>query len=409
MLDSVVIGAGIAGLAATRRLRDKGLSVVCLEASDRIGGRAYSTTLANGAIIDRGCHWLHSAEVNPLVQVAESLGFLVDRYDGDWTMPWSKKVLGKKLFKQYEAFWDAAEEAADALDTEGADLPLSETVDKTSRWYAPWAAAVTYIWGASPTEISAIGNASDYESDKDWRMALGYGSVVARYGAGLPVTLEAPVHRISFTKKGVRVDGARGSLKARSVIITVPTNVLAAEAIAFEPGLPEDKRWALEGLPLGSDNKIHFAVSERAPWPVEDVQATFHHDRERTAHYHLHPFGQPVVEGYFGGDLSRELAMAGPKEMAAMALEEIASHYGEKAKAALSYLDSTAWDLEPWTLGAYSYPRVGYAKARAALAAPVEDRLFFAGEATHEVFPASCHGAYLSGQRAADEALALKS
>ncbi|GAB5467854.1 MAG: NAD(P)/FAD-dependent oxidoreductase [Rhodospirillales bacterium] len=405
MLDCVVIGAGMAGLSATKRLRDAGLSVQCLEARGRIGGRAQSATLANGALIDRGCHWLHSAEMNPLVGVAKALGFAVDKKAMGWTSAWSKKVLGKKRFKDYENFWDSVEEACEGLDQEGSDLPLSEVVDRDSPWYAPWSAAITYIWGASPTEISAFSHAHENDSELDWRMALGMGNLVGRYGAGLPITLEAPVRRIALTKKRVRVESARGVLEARTVVIAVPASLLAAEAIVFEPGLPETKRWALEGLPLGSDNKVHLAISGDTPWPRKEIQATFHHDRERTGHYFFHPFGQPVVEGYFGGALSNELAKAGPAAMADFAVEEICSHYGNAARGCLSFLGATAWDLDPWSLGAYSYVRPGYAKANAVLAEPLDGRLFFAGEASHPEHSSTCHGAYMTGLRAADEVL----
>jgi len=407
VFDALVIGAGMAGLAATRRLRDAGRQVLCLEARGRVGGRAHSLTLANGARIDRGCHWLHSADINPLVAVAERLGFHVDRVEGRWTDPWLERLLGDGRFGDLMAFRAGIEEAKRAQLAQDADRPLAELAPSDSPWTPLWSAVVTYIWGALPAEVSALGHAADQDTGVNWRMALGYGSLVARYGEGLPVLLNAPVRRIAFTGEGVAVETAAGRQEARAVVLAVPASLLAAEAIAFAPGLPERKRWALEGLPLGSDNKVHFAVTGPTPWPAEEFHAHFTLNTERAGHFQFHPSGQPVVEGYYGGPLSRDLASAGEAAFADYALEEIVSHFGGEARRCLAFLHSTAWDLDPWSRGAYSYPRPGYAQARAALAEPLESRLFFAGEATSAEAPATCHGAYQSGLRAAEEILAL--
>ncbi len=405
MLDAIVIGAGMAGLAATRRLVEAGCQVQCLEARSRIGGRAQSLTLANGARVDGGCHWLHSANVNPLVEVAERLGFSVEHYSGNWADPWSRTFLGAEQFEDMESYRAQMLDAPRELLSAGKDRPLSEVVPRGHPWNGYWSAIITYVWGASPSEISALSHAMDEDSGINARLKLGYGTLVARYGDGLPVMLDAPVTRIALTGEGVSVESARGRLEAKAVVITVPTSLLAAGAIVFDPGLPESKRWALEGLPLGSDNKVHFAITGKTPWPEEEFFAHFYYDRENTGQYHFHPFGQQLVETYLGGPQSAELVRAGPQAMAAFALDEIASHYGSAARRCLSFLNATDWDLDPWSLGAYSYARPGYAEARQRLAEPLEDRLFFAGEASSPGHPASCHGAYMSGLRAAEEVL----
>ncbi|MEQ8651782.1 MAG: NAD(P)/FAD-dependent oxidoreductase [Kiloniellales bacterium] len=405
MLDVVVVGAGMAGLSATRRLADAGFQVQCLEARARVGGRAHSFTLPNGARIDRGCAWLHSADINPLVGVAEGLGFKVERYEGSWSEPFTRKLVGAARYEEWAKVRDAVWEAYPAAKDWAEDRPLTAHFPDDSAWLSHWSAIISYIWGTSPEQLSGKGNALDLDTGINSRTALGYGSVVARYGQGLPVATDAPVSRIALTKDAVRVDSAKGSLEARSVVLAVPVSLLQAEVIAFEPGLPERKLWALEGLPLGSNNKVHLAVTGKTPWPKQDFFASFRVDRVAVGQYQFHSFGQSLVEGYFGGDLSRDMAKAGPAEFGAFAKEEIAAHYGNDAKRCLSFLHATAWDLDPWTLGGYSYPKVGYAEARSALAEPLEGRLFFAGEATHVQHAATCHGAYLSGQRAAEEAM----
>jgi len=403
MLDVIVIGAGMAGLSATRFLRDAGYRVICLEARDRLGGRAHSVTLANGARIDRGCAWLHSADKNPLVGIARRLGFHVDEYNSRYSEPWARTYLGNELFEDWrrdrDSIWDAIPGATDWEE----DRPLASLYPEGTTWKPIIDAVFTYIWGVNPSEISAKSAALDGDTGVNWRLPMGYGSVVARFGEGLPVITEAPVSRIALTREGVRVESAKGILEARSAVIAVPVGVLQAGAIAFDPLLPERKAWALEGLAMGSNNKVHLAVTGTPTWEGSDFHAFFRTDSEETATYQFQAFGEPVVEGYFGGTTSRELAKAGAAAQGAFAIDEIASHFGNGVRRNLSFLHATAWDLDPWSLGGYSYARVGYAAAREALAEPLEGRLFFAGEASTPTFAATCHGAYLTGERAAAE------
>ncbi len=406
MLDAVVIGAGMAGLSATRQLTSAGLQVQCLEARDRVGGRAHSLTLANGARIDRGCAWLHSDDINPLVPIAKDLGFHVESYGNQWSDPWDREVVGAERHAEWWAVRDAVWDSYPTAEDWDEDRSLASLFPADSPWLPFWSAINSYIWGVSPTEISAKGNAMDRDSGQNSRLALGYGSMVARYGQGLPLRAGVPVSRVAFTAGGVRVESAEGALEARTAVLAVPVSLLQAEVISFEPGLPERKLWALAGLPLGSVNKVHFAVTGNPPWEQKEFHANFRFDREAIGQYQFHAFGQPLVEGYFGGALSKSLVQAGPAEHAAFALEEIASHFGNDVKRHLSFLHATAWDVDPWTLGGYSYPRVGYSQAREALAEPLDGRLFFAGEATHPHHSATCHGAYMTGQRAAEEVLA---
>ena len=236
MLDALVIGAGMAGLAATRRLQAAGRAVLCLEARERIGGRAHSLTLANGARIDRGCHWLHSADLNPLVEVAARLGFAVDRPGEHWSDPWLQRTLGEARFADLQAFRAAIEEAKAEQRGRGEDRPLEALLPDGSPWAPLWRAVITYVWGALPSEVSAAAHAADQDTGVNWRLALGYGSLVQRYGEGLPLVLNAPVRSLAFTPDGLCVETASGRLEARSAVLAVPASLLAAEAIRFEPG-----------------------------------------------------------------------------------------------------------------------------------------------------------------------------
>ena len=187
-------------------------------------------------------------------------------------------------------------------------------------------------------------------------------------------------------------------------VIAVPTPLLAE--IAFEPGLPDDKQAALESLPLGYDEKVFLAIDGDPFGGEDEFHAQFRYDRVATGNYHLRQYGLPMLEGYFGGEFARELGEAGLEAMAAFAVDEIASVFGETIRCHLTPLARTTWAEEPWTRGAYSYALPGRADARLVLGEPVEGRLFFCGEATSSRDPASCHGAHTSGLRAGEEAIA---
>lgn len=402
MLDVVVVGAGMAGLSAARRLVEAGSSVTVLEARDRIGGRAWTQPVA-GEPTDYGCHWFHSAERNPLVPVARALGFEVEEFRPHWGEAWNRARLGADYLDLMES-WDRIEAGIAAALASGVDRSLAELLPDDDRWRPFIGASFTWISGASLDRLSAIDIGRADEGRSNWRCRAGYGSVVARYGEGLPVTLSAPVSRIALTHEGVRVTSAAGVVEARAAVVAVPTPLLAE--IAFEPGLPEAKRAAIDALPLGHDEKVFLAIDGNPFGGEDEFHAQFRYDREATGNYHLRQYGLPMVEGYFGGDLARDLGEAGLAAMAAFAVDEIAAVFGEGIRRHLAPLARTTWAQEAWTRGAYSYALPGRADARSVLAEPLDGRLFFCGEATSSRDPASCHGAHTSGLRAGDEVIA---
>lgn len=405
MLDCIVIGAGAAGLAAAGRLHAAGRSVRVLEARDRVGGRAH-TRRHDGLGIDLGCHWWHSADINPLVGLARAKGFTVVENQVYWGWPYIERRLGAEA-KDFAAAWERLNAALAACLASGEDCAIGDLMAQAGRWRAPISAALTWSAGALPETISALDYARGGATDVNWHDPRGLGAFVTTLAEGLPVTLDCPVQAIRLTPQGVAVASAKGTLEARSVIVTAPTAVLAAGAIAFEPGLPEEKRQALADLPLGDNEKIFFRVEGQPFGPPRELQADITYDRVDCAHFHIHEFGRPTLEAYYGGPLARDLATAGPQALAENALDELAGTFGSALRRHLTPLDWTGWSQDPWSRGGYSYCRPGAAAARARLAAPLEDRLFFAGEATSLENPATCHGAHATGLRAAGEVLAM--
>ncbi len=128
--------------------------------------------------------------------------------------------------------------------------------------------------------------------------------------------------------------------------------------------------------------------------------------RRETMNYQLRPFGRPVIYTFFGGRFAAAMEREGEAAMFAFAADELANILGGDIRKHISPLAATAWLQDPWSRGSYSYALPGHADDRAVLAAPADDRLFFAGEATSPYFFSTAHGAYISGLAAADAALA---
>ena len=124
---------------------------------------------------------------------------------------------------------------------------------------------------------------------------------------------------------------------------------------------------------------------------------------------YIRPFGRPVIEGYFGGEGARALEAGGAEAGFAQAIDQLAALFGSGVRRHLRPIAASAWSDMATIGGAYSYARPGQAAARQDLARPYEQRLFFAGEATHRTWYSTAHGAWTSGVRAAEEALSLLS
>jgi len=237
----------------------------------------------------------------------------------------------------------------------------------------------------------------------------GYGALVARFGAGISIRLGTAVRGIDWSGRAVALKTDAGTLRAKAIILTVPPTVLTAEASTYTPALPARKIAAAHGLTLGVDNKLFFSLSGN--WG--EIGANWHvlgsTTRAQTAVYQLKPMGQPLVEMFTGGDLSRELERAGMTAMAAFGIDELAGVFGNRIRACLTPLVSSAWSSDAFARGSYSYALPGHAEDRALWAEPVGERIFFAGEAVSSHDFSTTHGAYLSGLEAADRAAAAVS
>jgi monoamine oxidase len=400
-IEVAIIGAGAAGLGAAHALKRSGLSVIVLEARDRVGGRGHTVTPARGVTFDLGCGWLHSADQNSFVKIAEQLDFEIDRK----LPPWRERAWGKAFppqdrddfIRSLDEFFERLEQAAKG----GVDHPASLYLEKGNRWNPMIDAISSYINGCETDRLSILDFDAYEDSNLNWRVRRGYGALMAAYGAPLPLALNCAVTLIDHSGRRLRIETSQGTLTADKVIVTVPTNLIADEAIRFFPALPE-KVDAASGLPLGLADKVMLALDEPESLPV-DGNLRGSTMRTEMGTYHLRPFGQPCIEGFFGGRFAQALEDAGDGAITAHSIDEIVSFLGSDFRRKLKPLKESRWAHDPFARGSYSHALPGHAGKRAVLAAPIDGRLFFAGEATSPNFFSTAHGAHDSGERAARE------
>jgi monoamine oxidase len=407
-VDVAIIGAGAAGLGAANALKNSGLSTIVLEARDRVGGRSHTIMASPAVTFDVGCGWLHSADENSFVEIAGQLGFEINRS----LPPWRERAYGKAFpkgerddyMRALDAFYDRAEQAAKEARQTGHDGPADVCLEPGNRWNPMIDAISTYINGCELDQVSLLDMDAYEDTDLNWRVRRGYGALIAAYGAACPVALNCAVTLIDHSAKRVRIETSQGTLTADKVIVTVPTNLIADEAIRFHPPLPA-KVDAARGLPLGLADKVTLALDEPEALPIEgNLRAATM--RTAMGTYHIRPFGQPCIEGFFGGRFARSLEDAGEGVLAAESINEIVAILGNDFRRKLKPLAESRWAHDPFARGSYSHALPGHAGDRAVLAAPVDGRLFFAGEATSPEFFSTAHGARDSGERAAGEILA---
>jgi monoamine oxidase len=402
-VDIAIIGAGAAGLGAARALQNCGLAVIVLEARDRLGGRGHTVMAAPDVVFDLGCGWLHSAEKNSFVAIAEQLHFEVDKT----LPPWRERAYGKAFpqteredfIRAIDAFYERAEQAAQG----GRDSAASLCLEPGNRWNPMIDAISTYVNGCELDSVSILDMDAYEDTNINWRVRRGYGALIAAYGAHLPLMLNCEVRLIDHSGARLRIETSQGTLTAAKVIVTVPTNLIAQEAIRFHPALPA-KVDAASGLPLGLADKVMLALDEPEALP-KDGNLRGATMRTAMGSYHLRPFGQPSIEGYFGGSFALALEEAGNGALAQQSIDEIAGLLGNDFRRKLKPLAESRWAHDPFARGSYSHALPGHAGMRAVLAAPVDGRLFFAGEATSPNFFSTAHGARDSGERAAAEVL----
>jgi monoamine oxidase len=400
-----VIGGGAAGIAAARRLHDAGVDCLLLEARDRLGGRVFTDT-RSGYPLDLGAGWLHSANVNPWTEIAAAQGKTIDKTTPPWMRPSPQPKFSLEEQREFRAASNAFFERVDEAARDNPNRPSSEMLEPGNRWNPLIGCLSTYIAGAEPEKVAA-GDFERYrDTEENWRVREGYGTAIAAHAAGLPVALGCEVTRIDRSGARLCIETSKGTVTAAQAIVALPTTIIAQNENLFAPALP-DKTAAAHGLPLGLADKIFIAL-DRADEFAADSRLYGATDVTETANYHMRPFGRPLIEGYFGGRNAWALEQGGARAFYDFAVGQLTALLGSDFAKRLKPLGMHLWGADAFARGSYSYAPPGHVDDRAKLAAPVDNRLFFAGEACSLDFFTTAQGAHQTGLAAAQAVLAAR-
>ncbi|MEJ6784181.1 flavin monoamine oxidase family protein [Aminobacter sp. Piv2-1] len=404
-VDVVIIGAGSAGLSAAKVLRGAGLNFRLLEAMDRIGGRAWTSDAHFGVPFDIGCAWLHAADRNPYFPEAQAAGWTLHHHDMNIDHLYYR---GRKASEDEEAQVKIADAAIAALmeSHSGDDDRLGALLAKgrSSRAAATFSGPMDF--GSDEDEISIADFKAAADLDPNYFTREGYGALVARFGADVPVELSTPVRRIHWNGPGVACETNRGTLRARAVIVTASPAVLAFEEIAFSPALPDAHMTAFFDLPMGMLTKLPLEIrgTRLGLKPFDDLLV------ERAARHDIYflcfPFDLDLMVGFIGGDFAWEMSAAGEAAGIDFAIDRLCELFGNDSRKHVGRAMMTNWGAERYVRGAYAAARPGRAEARSILAQPVADRIYFAGEHLAGPLIQTCGGARQSGEQVARQVVA---
>jgi monoamine oxidase len=406
--DVAIIGAGAAGIAAARKVAAAGRRFVLIEASDHVGGRCVTESRTFGVPYDRGAHWVHMPDINPVAKLGSRTGLEVYAAPPGQKLRMAKRNAREGEMEDYLAATVKANRAIQDAARGKADVSCAQVLPKD---LGDWRAAVEFVLGPfgcgkNLEDVSAMDFARSLERDVDAFCRQGFGALLAKF-ADMPVQINTPVQRMTSTRNSVEIETARGRIVARAAIVTVSNGVLAADKIKFTPDLPKRHADAIAKLSLGSYDHVALELKGN-PLQLQNDDLVFEQAKgPRTAALLANVSGTPLCMVELAGKFGRELSQAGETAMVDFATGWLAELYGTDIKKVVGKTHATRWANEPWALGAFSAAAPGGQPGRRTLMEPVRERLFFAGEAVHETLWGTVGGAWESGERAADAALKL--
>lgn len=421
----VVIGAGMAGLAAGQALAAAGYGVTVLEAQPRIGGRVWTDGAWDGVPLEMGASWIHGVRGNPIAALATELGVATTRsdYDNLYTVEAGEaggRVLDDAAWAELDAAYDAllatlaaarrvaqatgqldgslGDRIARVLDEQATPVRLRRRLDYVVN------TMVEHELGADVADLSWYRwDADEVLPGGDLLVTGGYGRLAAHLAAGLDIRLREVVSGVAITAAGVEVTTPTQIHRGDYAVVTVPLGVLKAGALQFDPPLPPAKQHAIAALGMGVLNKTWLRFPRVAWERSAELLGYIGAVKGEWAEFlNLAPYtGAPVLLGFNAGRFGATVEQLPDAQIVAQAMTTLRVMFGPRLPDPTD-VRITRWLADPYARGSYSFNAVGSrAEDRRALAAPVAGRIFFAGEATHADYPSTVHGAYLSGVAAA--------
>lgn len=422
--EILIIGAGVAGLAAAQTLVQADTAVRVLEGRDRLGGRLWTSRAWADAPLDMGASWIHGVRGNPITAVAAEAGLPTIPTDTDKSIAYHTD--GQPLTRQQERELAELQETmaeilAEAQD-EDPDYPVQAIIDWAVEEYdlsaeeRRWVdfsvnSLLEHEYAGSSAELSThwFDDGDEFGGD-DVLFPQGYDQIAAFLARGVPVDLGQVVREIGWEEGGVVVTCDTAVYRADAALITLPLGVLQAGSVRFTPTLPPAKQEAINGLGMGLLNKCYFRFPTRF-WPggYDWLQYIPPRKGEWAEWVSLaDALGEPILLGFNAADFGREIEGWTDAQIIESGMDTLRHIFGANIPDPTAY-QITRWASDPFAGGSYSFNAYGGTPAlRDVLAEPVRQTLFWAGEATNRVYPGTVHGAYLSGVRAAEQLLAAR-
>jgi monoamine oxidase len=404
---TIVIGAGLAGLAAARHLTAAGRRVLILEARSRLGGRILTVRDALSPLpIELGAEFVHGTpkELWGIIDSARlaTMEVIGDNYYSS-AGNLQKSTESNKFERVYEAMRQAPEQSF-------ADFIANSKFDEATR-----AEVTAYIEGFNATSKESLSTGYVLETEEagvsegSFRMLGGYDELVRWLWHGVDsrlvdLRLNTPVDLVRWRRGNVEVETSHGPFKGDKAVITVPIGVLAAGNIRFDPE-PPVLRLVCEAMDMGQTVRIVLRFRERF-WESggrEHLSFLFSDDEIMPTWWTAAPARASVITGWSAGPKAHRLLGKSPEAIAGEAVRALSRVLGCKPSFALDRLEAAHyhdWQADPWARGAYSYVRPGGMDVQRWLGQPVEETLYFAGEATEATgHCGTVHGAIASGVR----------
>ena len=412
----VVIGGGISGLAAAKKLKENGFTVIVLEAQEKVGGRM-RTDRSLGVAFDEGASWIHGPNGNPITSLASQAGATTFLTSDD-----SVEVFNTNGTAYPDAVLTNTESqfesALNAVRTAGSQTQSFQTVfnalyptqanDKL--WKYMLSSYLEFNTGGDISKLSSKFFDDDEEySGQDVIITNGYDKVTDFLATGLDVRLNTRVSSINYANAKVTITANGNPIEADYVVVSVPLGVLKNNAIAFSPALPANKINAINTTNIGNVNK--FLLVWNTPfWDTNLQYIGYTPDTKGKFNYFLNIKKFTPSNGLMTfalGDYATVTESMSDSQIINEIMVHLKGIYGNTIPNPTSFL-RTKWGQNINSYGAYSYPTNNSTTADFdTLANEVNNKLFFAGEHTERNYRGSVHGAYLSGLREADKIINL--
>jgi monoamine oxidase len=408
----LIVGAGMAGLAAARSLADAGWPVRVIEARDRIGGRVY-TNRDWGVPLEMGASWIHGTTNDPMMELARKAQaqLVTTDYYG-----WAKLAVDPRLQPldydrdTWQHFVDRACGRVDggslaaAINTAATSDELSKSDRVQLAFYV--ATEIEDEYAANADQLSATTfDKGDYAGGDQDVITNGYDALPKLLAHGVEIVLNSPVAAIARRDNSVVVRAGGRSFEGPAAIVTVPLGVLKSGAITFDPPLPGGHTHAVNALGFGVLSKSFFRFNRRT-WKAENAFYLFMGaDPGAWAQWFTLPSAAgPIAVAFNAGEFGRSVEASAPADLMTKALPVARQLFGDDI--APLEVRTSSWTTDPYARGSYSFHAPGSGLAdRRKLQEPISDRLYLAGEAVGVNNPATVTGALLSGQYAAGQVM----